>query len=75
MPVIRIKPRVILTSPTEDLGLALRAANWLLRQPMTQKDAILAYGDENDVKKYFYVRRTKTGVSVQPFSRAIRRIK
>lgn len=51
----------------EDLILAMRAVKWLLDQPETQKDAILAYGNEIDkYKTHFYVKRVKSGISVSP---------
>ena len=54
--------RVILEVKNEgDLSLALRAARWLMQQPFTQKDAILAYGDEPTTN--FYVKRGKASIS------------
>lgn len=58
------KARVILEADNpEDLQLALQAQKWLWKEPMTQKDAILSYHSARGKKIYFYVRRTKTGIS------------
>lgn len=55
--------RIILeANADDDLGLALRAARWLMQQPDTQRDAILAYGEGSDAKA-FYVKRGKASIS------------
>ena len=47
----------------DDFVCASRAARWLLNQPLTQKDAILAYGQPH--KLVLYVRRNKASITVR----------
>jgi 1,2-phenylacetyl-CoA epoxidase catalytic subunit len=49
--------KVHITASKDELHLAVRAAEWLIRQPATQKDAIISYGEKQD----FFVRRNKGG--------------
>jgi len=49
----------------DEFGLAIRAARWLLREPDSQRDAILAYGDGN-AQRHFYVCRNKSSITVRP---------
>lgn len=56
---------ILRADKVDDFVLALRAAQWLLRQPMSQKEAVIAYGD-TDPKPTFYVNRLKDGVSCRP---------
>jgi hypothetical protein len=51
--------------PSDDFILAERAIKWLLRQPETQRDAIVGYGEGTDCK-HFYVKRNKASVTVSP---------
>lgn len=51
----------------KDMDCAIRAARWLLLKPITQKDAVLAYGVEGVAEKdkdHFYVKRNKSSISV-----------
>lgn len=60
--------RVILKDiDPDDFILATRAVKWLLAQPLSQKDGILAYGDEPK-QKIFYVCRNKASITVRPCS-------
>ncbi len=53
--------KVILTTrDPNNLILALRATEWLRKQPITQRDALLAYGELGGATKvYIYVKRGK----------------
>lgn len=53
---------IIETNDLDDLVFAVRAAKWLDKQPPSQKDAILSYGEH---LCDWYVKRTKTGISVR----------
>ena len=53
---------IIETDNSDDFTFAIRAARWLEKQPESQKDAILSYGEQ---LCDWYVRRTKTGMSVR----------
>ncbi len=53
---------IIETNDPDEFTFAIRAARWLLRQPAEQKDAILSYGEQ---LCDWYVKRTKSGVSVR----------
>ena len=53
----------------DDFILATRAARWMLAQPHSQKDGIIAYGD-GDKTQDFYVKRNKASVTVRPCSRS-----
>lgn len=55
--------RLIIQCDPEHWLLAHRAASWLHERP-NQKDAIVAYG-ERGAQIHFYVKRTKTGMSVR----------
>jgi hypothetical protein len=61
--------RLIVNADPEVFTLAIRAAKWLLDQPYSQKDAIIAYG-ENEPTIDFYVRRNKASISVTQTRRA-----
>jgi hypothetical protein len=53
--------------PVGDMWLAVRAAKWLILQPLTQKDAILCYGSvRKEEGRDFYVRRNKASITVRP---------
>lgn len=55
---------IIEISEPDQITCASRAALWLLSKEESQRDAIIAYGDI-EPKLHFYVRRTKTGISVR----------
>jgi hypothetical protein len=46
-----------------DRGIS--AARWLLSQPLSQKDAILVYGQGRDNELPLYVRRNKASITVR----------
>ena len=61
---------ILKADKADDLVLAFRAAQWLLRAPKDQKDGVIAYGSKEPTTD-FYVRRTVNGsISVQPCYRA-----
>jgi hypothetical protein len=62
-------PNVILKGvDPDDFILATRAARWMLAQPHSQKDGIIAYGEGET--KDFYVKRNKASVTVRPIQRS-----
>lgn len=63
--------RLIINAEPDDFILAIRAAKWLIEQPLSQRDAVLAYhnGDLSDSAD-FYVRRNRSSISVSKTRRA-----
>ena len=62
---------VKLVCDAENLEFALCAATWLLSKPITQKDAILAYGyGQGEPSKDFYVKRGVGSIIVRQTQRA-----
>jgi hypothetical protein len=57
---------IFLDVPLHDMILAMRAVKWLVAQPITQRDSILAYGDDDATAKHFYVKRNKASITVRP---------
>ena len=46
-----------------DTILCVRAAEWLMKQPLEKRDAILTYGKKVDV----FVQRNRTGKSITAY--------
>ena len=61
MSAVEPKRIILLDIPMEDFEYATATARWLIHQPSTQRDGVLAYGP-----KAFYVRRNKTSITVRP---------
>ncbi len=56
--------RVTMTCDPDHMMLAVRAVEWLVSQPIEQKDAIITYGSDKIIA--LYVTRTRAGnISVQ----------
>lgn len=55
--------RVIFECHPDNLVTATRAARWLLERP-DQKDAVLSYGEGENVVD-FYVKRNKESISIR----------